>query len=113
MLSPTLTPFFASTSVYKKDIMSVQGYTPAEIVAAYSKAIPVKYTYGMLLWPLVDSFSMKYDLFPVAAITIVVYDSLILFHQEVRVFIIKLTSLGLNLVCFKARVHLQVRPYWS
>ncbi|XP_006462947.1 hypothetical protein AGABI2DRAFT_179521 [Agaricus bisporus var. bisporus H97] len=45
--------------------MSVQGYTQSAIVAAYSKAVPVEYTY-------------------VAAITIVLYDSLILFNREVE-----------------------------
>jgi hypothetical protein len=104
VISKSQPPSLPITSVYEKGVM---GYTPAQIVAVYSKAIPVEYTYGMLLWSLVCW--LMYNLFPVAAITMIVYDSLILFNQEVSVFIRKFTCPGLNRVCFKAGVHLQVR----
>ncbi|KAF7768357.1 hypothetical protein Agabi119p4_7600 [Agaricus bisporus var. burnettii] len=77
--------------------MSVQGYTQKAIVAAYSRSVSVEYTY-------------------VAAITIVIYDSLLLFHRELEYvytgrqtvikwiyILIKLSGIiifGLNFVAF-------------
>lgn len=85
--------------------MSVQGYTREAIVAAYARSVSVEYTYGELQI-YCGTFSIEAKASQVAAITIVIYDSLILFHREVRIFQKPLICLRLIFSVFQARLCL-------